>query len=315
MSEAGNRAYAAPGNYPHPGAKKSTPTPTGGSRINIPFKLEKTLEPGYRIYTVDRDDFPPLRLIERRGKIVAAVGRYYELIPLEEVEEVVTKAAESLELQKFRHFDTGTRLYSFYLSPWEETFSDGSRVQVGIYALNSIDGSTRLQFDIFTYRNLCQNVIMLALTRLRKGMSLMEVKKMVKELRGEDADFGAIGHIAVTHTKKGVREWKKMRESIEALLPLGRKILQIYRRWEEEHLTEETVEKLVENRVPIKFLRPVASFNKKGEIEEVTVDNLFDAYQQITQGIWHSKAQIRTKAAVYKRLHQVLLAPELEVRP
>ena len=279
--------------------------------LNLNFRLEKEW-PQYEtaVYRLDGDY--PLRIIIRRGKIVANVKSFYEVIPLEEVEEVVSRAAAALGLKPDEKVDTGSRLYAFYMSNIEEDYQDGSKIKVGIYALNSLDGSTGLRFDIFTYRNLCQNIAMLALSKYHAGIPLEQVKKFVKQALGEDADFGVIGAFAARHTKKGKTEWEAFKDKIESLLPLGRRILEIYKAWEEKEFTEEIAEELIENKLPKSVLEDVVEFNKKGEIEEVLADNLFDAYNQIVENIWHRERMgIKTKEVAFKRLHRVLLAPEI----
>ena len=44
------------------------------------------------------------------------------------------------------------------------------------------------------------------------------------------------------------------------------------------------------------------------------MDNIFDAYNEITQSIWHSKSSLKTKEFQYRKLHEVLLSPILEAR-
>jgi len=286
--------------------------------LSLNFKLEKEW-PQYKtaVYRLDGDY--PLRLVIRNGKIVGNVKSFYEVIPLEEVEELVNSVASALGLRRGKRYDLGSRLYCFYDSEIEDEFSDGSKIRVGIYALNSLDGSTGLRFDIFTYRDLCQNVVMIALKKIHAGVSISEVREYVKSLgtgfvKGESPDFGVIGSLSAIHTKKGAREWKTFKDRVESLLPFGKKILEIYHRWEEEKFTEEIAEKIIDSGVCKKYLKNVVEFNKKREVERVLVDNLFDAYNEITASIWHSNISLKVKEFHYRRLHKVLLSPILEAR-
>ena len=257
----------------------------------------------------------PIRLVWRKGEFVAAVGSFYKLVPLEESKELVSEAISQLGLREVKVEETKTRLYVFHLDKREFNFKDGSRVSIGIYTLNSIDGSTRIAFDLFTYRDICKNVAMLAINKLAKGATLSELKKVVKDHRGENADFGPVAHLNATHTNKGVLEWQKFRNKISSLLRLGEKVIEIYRRWEELKLAEEEAQKLAESRIPKKILKDVGfEFNKEGELEDYPKESLWNVYNGLTQQIWHSNTNIKTKHHLFSELHKALLAPELEVR-
>jgi len=280
--------------------------------LTLNFKLEQEW-PEYKTAVFRLEGDYPLRLILRGGRIVASVKSLYSVIPLEEVEGVVNKVVETFNLTPKEKYDTGARLYAFYMSPIEEDFQDGSKISVGIYALNSLDGSTSLRFDIFTYRNLCKNIAMLALSKYYEGVPLDQIKRMVKRYRGDDADFGIIGAFKARHTKKGKNMWEIFKDRIESLLPLGRKILEIYKTWEEKEFTKERIEALIENKLPKSVFKDVVEFNDDGEVDTILADNLLDAYNKIVENIWHRQTSIKTKEVAFKRLHNVLLAPELSI--
>ena len=274
----------------------------------IPLKAEKEW-PEYQTMVAQLGD-SHYRVIFRRGQIAAVVKSFYEVVPLEEtkalVDEIMLKLAG---VKPFREYDNFTRLYELYALPEEYEFHDGSKVQLGIYCLNSIDGSTKLQFDIFTYRNTCANVVFLALKPLIRGAKLSELKELVREKKGETADFGPVAHLSVKHTKGGIQAWQRFKMKVEWLLSLGNRIIDIYRQWEETRLTNETAEKLAE-KLPKKILEHAGfEFTSHG-LSATPSGSLFDIYNDITAAIWHKPITLERKIYLYSNLHTVLIPAE-----
>ena len=225
-----------------------------------------------------------------KGKIVAVVGRGYELFPNEEALKIADRAARIAGLKPFSIKAPGieteghvlynqdrTRMRAIYVPDEEIKIADSDRVKVGIQIYNSIDSSSSFGCGLFSFRGICSNGVIFGYQKI----------------------YG----IRKIHTKSLTAAINSLKNRIALMMDKARDVIAEYRRMAQTEITEELIEKIRKSRLSKKIL-PEYLREEEAEIPTITE---WELYNDITEAIWHNaKAGMRTKTHQFQVLHQVM---------
>jgi len=216
-------------------------------------------------------------------EVVAIVGRSFALVPNELVEEMTEKAitAYGLTMLTKRQDRYENTIRIDLLSERKAEVKVGDIVQFGVSIRNSIDGSSSLAVDLFSYRLRCKN-----------GATARETDlSFAAKHIGDPRELVQTFHRALARTL----------EKFDTLLNL-------YRRMTEIKLTKEGAEKLVRLGFPQKYYKytPILIRNN-GSIELRYEETLWDTFNAITNVVTHeSRAAPIARSYMTHRLHRVM---------
>jgi len=259
---------------------------------------------------------------ERKDRIIAMPRQGYRLLPNEVVLEAANEVAGTVHLEPFKLItdsiddwktftakskyykgkknghtvvqsvagDThalmdaeATRMFAFYKLPKLEIMDKGEELNFGICVRNSVDGTSGLAIDGFTYRHVCSNASLITLAQLVKsGMQIGIKKRHTKNLQ--------IG-------LSNLQNWMfKVASGMD-------KVKVLYGKWMVEKLNNDTVFKLGRS-LPVKYLPDYINVEKK-KITLVAdpIPTMWKTYNEITQKIWHEPIELKTKQVLFEGLH------------
>lgn len=217
-------------------------------------------------------------------EVVAIVGRSFALIPNELVEDMTEKAITAYGLtmltKKKDRYENTIRID--LLTDRSEAVRIGDIVQFGVSVRNSIDGSSSLAVDLFSYRLRCKN--------------------------GATARDPSISFTArhIGDPRELVKEFHK---ALATVMEHFDTLLNLYRRMTEIRLTKEGAERLIRLGFPEKYYKytPIMVRNN-GSIElRYEGETLWDTFNAITNVVTHeSRASPLARSYMTHRLHRVM---------
>jgi hypothetical protein len=230
------------------------------------------------------------------GKVnlVSIVGRNFAVIPNQLIMQMVADVSKDLNLSTLsvRYTKNGYAMRIDLLSERKQPIEVNDLVQFGVSIRNSIDGSTALGVDGFTYRLACRNG---ATARLQN----------------------------VTFNAKHVGDVNKLldafREALRTALEYCHQLAELYRKATRIKVTKEIAERLVELNLPMMYYKytPIR-LNVDGkdvEIDVIREDTLWNTFNSITYVITHkSRANPIARSRMTHRLHRVMQEIVREVR-
>jgi hypothetical protein len=245
-------------------------------------------------YPVDyNDEKSNWKAIVRNDKLVAILSKYYVLLPNEEAFNVAMTAAQMAGLQPFTPARFGmfapkdnrlynkaeTRMHALFM-PKDEHTVGGEKLKIGVDVFNAIDGSSSFGASIFTYRAICGNGV----------------------IYGKQEIFG----VTQIHTKGLQPVIDNLKNVILSVMDHTNDVLEGYKRLAEERLTEKMVERL-RKKFP-KTVQPewLKVEEKQAQFVALKDISLWEAYNDLTQLIWHNKSDITTKNQQYNALHKII---------
>jgi hypothetical protein len=222
------------------------------------------------------------------GKInlVSIVSKNFAVIPNQLIMQMVADVSKDLNLSTLsvKYTKTGYAMRIDLLSERKEAVEVDDIVQFGVSIRNSIDGSTALGVDGFTYRLACRN--------------------------------GATARIPnVTFNAKHVGDVNKLldafREALRTALEYCHQLAELYRKATRIKVTKEIAERLVELRLPMMYYKytPIRLKinDKEIEVDVVREDTLWNTFNGITYVITHkSRANPIARSRMTHRLHRVM---------
>jgi len=222
------------------------------------------------------------------GKVnlVSIVGRNFAVIPNQLILKMVADVSKDLNLSTLsvRYTKTGYAMRIDLLSERKQPIEVNDIVQFGVSIRNSIDGSTALGVDGFTYRLACRN--------------------------------GATARIPnVTFNAKHVGNVDRLldafREALRTALEYCHQLAELYRKATRIKVTKEIAERLVELRFPVMYYRytPIrlSVDGKDVEVDVIREDTLWNTFNGITYVITHkSKANPIARSRMTHRLHRLM---------
>jgi hypothetical protein len=222
------------------------------------------------------------------GKVnlVSIVSRNFAVIPNQLIMQMVADVSKDLNLSTLsvKYTKNGYAMRIDLLSERKEAVEVDDIVQFGVSIRNSIDGSTALGVDGFTYRLTCRN--------------------------------GATARIPnVTFNAKHVGDVNKLldafREALRTALEYCHQLAELYRKATRIKVTKEIAERLVELRLPMMYYKYTPIKLKVDgddvEVDVVREDTLWNTFNGITYVITHkSRANPIARSRMTHRLHRVM---------
>jgi hypothetical protein len=221
-----------------------------------------------------------------RINLVSIVSKNFAVIPNQLIMQMVADVSKDLNLSTLsvKYTKTGYAMRIDLLSERKQPIEVNDLVQFGVSIRNSIDGSTALGVDGFTYRLACRN--------------------------------GATARIPnVTFNAKHVGDVNRLldafREALRTALEYCHQLAELYRKATRIKVTKEIAERLVELRLPTMYYKytPI-KLNVDGRDVEVGVvreDTLWNTFNGITYVITHkSRANPIARSRMTHRLHRVM---------
>jgi hypothetical protein len=223
------------------------------------------------------------------GKInlVSIVSKNFAVIPNQLIMQMVADVSKDLNLSTLsvKYTKNGYAMRIDLLSERKQPIEVDDIVQFGVSIRNSIDGSTALGVDGFTYRLACRN--------------------------------GATARIPnVTFNAKHVGDVNKLldafREALRTALEYCHQLAELYRKATRIKVTKEIAERLVELNLPMMYykytpIRLNVDGREEVEIDVIREDTLWNTFNGITYVITHkSRANPITRSRMTHRLHRVM---------
>jgi hypothetical protein len=219
--------------------------------------------------------------------LVSIVSKNFAVIPNQLILNMVADVSKDLNLStlSMKYTKTGYAMRIDLLSERKQPIEVNDLVQFGVSIRNSIDGSTALGVDGFTYRLACRN--------------------------------GATAKIPnVTFNAKHVGDVNRLldafREALRTALEYCHQLAELYRQATRIKVTKDIAEKLVELNLPMMYykytpIRLNVDGREEVEVDVIREDTLWNTFNSITYVITHkSRANPIARSRMTHRLHRVM---------
>jgi hypothetical protein len=258
-------------------------------------------------------------------KLIADVSDDYELYPNEKLKEDLDKWAgeNGYELLKALQTRSGNGVVLSYVpseglykhatsthaavneQAW--LFAEKQQIKLGFTVKNSIDGTMGFSLGGFTFRMACNNGAI--------------ISAKILERFGYRFRADQIGVVRARHVPSIRGIINNLQKYLDAMSEVHQEILRYYSQLQTIKVNQQLIDKLLESRIPQKYLT-TPSLEKSETVCEIQKDkanpkatisfdgnkNLWDAYNVLTDNLWHDpKPDGRTKEFYYERMHQAFL--------
>jgi len=220
------------------------------------------------------------KVITRNGEFATIVSRRYTVLPNEEVLKLIEEAG--YKTHDVKYSNNGNALYATLLSERVHAVRIGDIVKAGVLVRNSIDASTGFGVDMYTERLKCLN------GAVSRGQEITWSRK----------------HIG--HREAIIGNFK---QALERITLASEQLIATYKLADQIRLNRELAKKIVETKVPIKYLPDSIQVEKKTKAVTLTdTPTLYEAFNHSTAKIWHNdKLKIESKIQYEQALHKVIL--------
>lgn len=166
----------------------------------------------------------------------------------------------------------------------------GDTIQLGFAIHNSIDRSMGFGAGLFTFRHACANMVFMG-------------------LKGHEMEFDQRKTLAWTYNKhvgNFQADSSILKGQIMKIIEQGIDVIETYKQWNNIQLNQERYE-ILKKSLPEKYVPPNMMTKPLG-VEEMKVKTLWNAYNSITEQIWHNdKTDYTSKKMVFDKLHTVMV--------
>lgn len=223
------------------------------------------------------------KAIIKNGNLLAILGENYTVLPNEEAMEAGELVAKSLNAQHFKRYysDNEARLYDTYILPKKYRIDPKDTVQAGFTIMNGIDGTLAFSVTGFTFREMCSNGVM------------MGYKKLARLYRKHTSGFKFDKTMLVSYVDRIVNDTLDVIESYKKLTQIN--------------LNMEIAQKLAKARLLPKKALPDYIEIEEGKVVSIDPEvTLWQTYNDITEAIWHSAANMDSKRVEFNVLHRII---------
>ena len=218
--------------------------------------------------------------------IVGLVGKSFAIIPNELVRDMVYNVKEKYNLEVLRN-RTDRHENAIVIDLLSDKLKEvdlNDMVQFGVSVRNSIDGTSSLAVDSFSYRLVCRN----GATAKVKGVTFS--RKHVGNPKELLADF---------------------EKALESALAYAEQLAELYKKMVKKTVNKEIAEKLAELNFPMKYYKytpiRIKREDNRLKVEVTREENLWQVFNGITWVINHnSRARALTRSYMTQRLHAVI---------
>ena len=176
-----------------------------------------------------------------------------------------------------------TNMFAFYKMPEIVNMDKNEQFHFGLAVRNSIDGTSKLSIDGFSYRFICQN------------MSVATIQQIAK--------VNEIDALRRRHTINLEVTPSNLKTRMEFVVHKIKDLQKVYGRWMVEELNKDIVTKLGRT-IPVTYLPEYIQVEKKKVT--LTADptpTKWKTYNDITAEVWHRPVELKTKQILFEKLH------------
>lgn len=252
------------------------------------------------------------KVIFRGNTPLAILSNRYQLLPNEEAVAIADEIAEKAGLVPFDKF-TGpwiirmgadqkhvinygrneTRMQAMYAIN-EKYMVGPDDMYIGVAMHNSIDGSSEFGLGVFTFRQACNNMVIVAGKRNWQFY-----------YRREDHGH-TLKYMAKRHTKSLDPSKGELTFVVAEVMDFAKSIIDGYKQMLTEKVTQELIDKLKKSPLSKRQL-PDYITTKEENLTPVTDLSQWTLYNDITAKIWHNpKSGFGSKEAQFNVLHKVM---------
>lgn len=279
------------------------------------------------------------RAIMRNGNFLSMVSEQYRLLPNERAVGVADMVADDLGAVPFHEFDgdwyiqlddhvfqdeEGRRAHALYA--WDDPvdLGYGDEVQLGFAVHNSIDASMSFRVGLFTFRHACANMVFMGVDRSGMGFDERNVLQHMEQRHTAGLDI------------------ENLKAVIQDTVQFGPDVIEAYRSWMDSTIDATQVEDLIRraqrrylsqrNDLPDWLSQAMDALEQaeerarendqlvgdqfvnglpqqaRAQIIEANVPSsttVWDAYNDLTQNIWHSdKTNDQSKMGKFRNVHR-----------
>ncbi len=257
-------------------------------------------------------------LVARGETPIAIVGDQYTLLPNEEAVKVADELAEQAGLVKFTDFsgpwiipmrghphatyhgENNAKVHAMYAL--NESYKvDGDKMFVGVSVSNAIDGSRAFGAGIFTFRQACRNMVLLA---GKKGWEFSHGRM----------DHGkTLEAMSKRHTKSLEVGTRNFNAIIADAMDKAVGIVDKYKELTRIQVNLELLEKIKKSRLPKSIVSEFMKDEEAAKAVDISSLTQWNLYNDLTATIWHNpKTGIHTKEFLFGQLHGVMI-PEARI--
>ncbi|MEM2966826.1 MAG: DUF932 domain-containing protein [Candidatus Nitrosocaldus sp.] len=215
-------------------------------------------------------------------EVVAIVGNNFALIPNEIVAEMTDKTIDAYGLKQL-HKHTDKKGYALRIDLVSDITGEvrkGDIVQFGVSVRNSIDGTSSLGADFFSYRLICKNGAVARDTELTYSIRHI----------GDPKELLSVFH-----------------KSLGRVLERADAYLTLYKKMSEVEMTKEHARKLLSLGLPPIYYEKAGIVSNDDKIEISEGTTLWEAFNGITYVTTHiSRASPLQKSSITSRVHRVM---------
>lgn len=222
-------------------------------------------------------------------ELVSIVGKNFAIVPNQLVLDILAEVSKDMNLQtlNMRYDKHGNAIVVNLLSDKKEAIEVNDIVQFGVSIRNSIDGSSSLAVDAFSYRLACRNGAI---------------------ARDSNLSF------AVKHIGDPYRLIEVFRIALKQALQNVERLVELYRKMTRVKLTRSIAERLVSLNLPYMYYTytPIrVEHDMDGKIKNVIVtdpeSSVWEVFNAMTYTLTHkSRAGALSKSYISHRLHRAI---------
>lgn len=177
-----------------------------------------------------------------------------------------------------------TSIFAFYTMPDIVEMDKNEQFHFGLAVRNSIDGTSHLAIDGFSFRHICQN------------MSIATIQSIAKANQ-------IAGSMRRRHTINMDVSFPDLKERMELVVGKLKNLQNVYGRWMTEELNSEVATRLGRSISPTYLPDYIQVEKKKVTVTADPMPTLWKTYNQITAEIWHRPVEMHTKQILFEKLH------------
>jgi len=183
---------------------------------------------------------------------------------------------------------TMTKMMALYVTPKVYDMDTKDKMQFGILVKNSIDGSTNLSVEGFSFRSMCTNVSMYSASNMAK--------------------HGLISGYKMRHMKNVKMDFARLKEVMGAVATRTLDMKEVYGKWMVEDVRPNTI-KALGKAVPKNYLPEyIDTSGKTAVMKDGFNRTAWEVYNAVTDAAWHRPIEIERKEMIFSGLHEAFFA-------
>jgi len=267
------------------------------------------------------------QIVFKNQRFVASLDQRYMVLPNEDVEKQLSELAKKLNmtvmeipsakwyrktkdggLENITKYGVPTKYAGIIQNPEPFEMPDGSKVNLGLAVKNSIDGAWALSASAFTFRHICQNMMIhLSKQKFTNG----------KYVSLENSNLSKLHDMQVMQVANGVKkhtrslDLDKVAEVLSVVYDEGKKYIETYKLLAEQKMTQQlgldianSMPKWVMDHEPVKEIIQIDT--KEKSVKTDTTATKWKAFQSLTEALTHNGRKFDTTLMAYAKLDRIM---------